>query len=100
MHAIHVEGPGCYGHNGADDVALDAALLARAVPGRPVLLKWMREDEHAWEPYGSPMVVKVQASVDADGTAVDWNHDTWSHTHMCRAAPVRRALGAARRLAP
>src|SRR5262249_35414847 len=51
----HVEGPGCYGHNGADDAALDAALLARAVPGRPVLLKWMREDEHAWEPYGPAM---------------------------------------------
>jgi CO/xanthine dehydrogenase Mo-binding subunit len=87
VHAIHVEGPGCYGHNGADDVALEAALLARAVPGRPVLLKWMREEEHAWEPYGSPMVVKVQASVDADGRLCDWNHDTWSHTHMYRPLP-------------
>src|SRR5262249_7907438 len=47
VRAIHVEGPGCYGHNGADDAALDAALVARAVPGRPVLLKWMRDDEHA-----------------------------------------------------
>ena len=36
MRCIHAEGSGCYGHNGADDVALDAALLARAVPGRPV----------------------------------------------------------------
>ena len=27
---IHREGAGCYGHNGADDVALDAALVARA----------------------------------------------------------------------
>jgi nicotinate dehydrogenase subunit B len=87
VHAIHVEGPGCYGHNGADDVALEAALLARAVPERPVLLKWMREEEHAWEPYGSPMVVKVQASVDADGRLCDWNHDTWSHTHMYRPLP-------------
>ncbi len=87
IRAIHVEGPGCYGHNGADDAALDAALVARAVPERPVLLKWMREDEHAWEPYGPPMVVAVQASVDAAGRLCDWNHDTWSHTHMDRALP-------------
>ena len=97
VRAIHVEGAGCYGHNGADDAMLDAALLARAVPGRPVLLKWMREDEHAWEPYGPPMVVKVQASVDAAGRLCDWNHDTWSHTHMYRALPFgeRSALVAA-----
>ena len=51
----HAEGAGCYGHNGADDVALDAALLARAAKGRPVKLQWMREDEFAWEPYGPAM---------------------------------------------
>jgi nicotinate dehydrogenase subunit B len=71
VRAIHVEGPGCYGHNGADDAALDAALLARTVPGRPVLLKWMREDEHAWEPYGPAMVVQIQASLDAGGSLLD-----------------------------
>jgi len=87
VRAIHVEGPGCYGHNGADDAALDAALLAREVPGRPVLLKWMREDEHAWEPYGPAMVVQVQASLDVGGRLLDWNHDTWSNTHMARALP-------------
>jgi xanthine dehydrogenase molybdopterin-binding subunit B len=46
IHLIHTEGSGCYGHNGADDAALDAALLARAIPGRPVSLKGQREDEH------------------------------------------------------
>jgi CO/xanthine dehydrogenase Mo-binding subunit len=97
IRAIHVEGPGCYGHNGADDAALDAALLARAVPGKPVLLKWMRDDEHAWEPYGPAAVVKVQASLDASGRLLDWNHDTWSNTHMARALPFgeRSALVAA-----
>src|SRR5206468_6525892 len=55
VRCIHVEGSGCYGHNGADDVAADAALLARALPGRPVRMQWMREQEHAWEPYGSAM---------------------------------------------
>ena len=50
VRVIHVEGSGCYGHNGADDAAADAALIARALPGRPVRVQWMREQEHAWEP--------------------------------------------------
>ena len=37
---IHVQGAGVYGHNGADDVALDAALIARQVPSRPVRVQW------------------------------------------------------------
>jgi CO/xanthine dehydrogenase Mo-binding subunit len=84
---IHVEGAGCYGHNGADDVALDAALLARAVPGRPVRVQWMREDEFTWEPYGSAMVVRMSAALDAAGNVVDWTHDLWSHGHSTRPGP-------------
>ena len=53
---IHMEGAGCYGHNGADDAAADAALIATTLPGAPVRVQWMREDEHRWEPYGSAMV--------------------------------------------
>jgi CO/xanthine dehydrogenase Mo-binding subunit len=82
--AVHVEGSGCYGHNGADDVAADAALLARATGGRPVKLQWMREDEFGWEPYGSPMVMKMKARLDAGGKVVDWRHDVWSHPHSTR----------------
>ncbi|HKC50707.1 MAG TPA: molybdopterin cofactor-binding domain-containing protein, partial [Myxococcota bacterium] len=87
LRVVHVEGPGCYGHNGADDVALDAALVARALPGRPVHLQWTREDEHTWEPYGPAMIVDLQASVGADGRVVDWSHETRSYTHVNRALP-------------
>jgi CO/xanthine dehydrogenase Mo-binding subunit len=80
----HREGAGCYGHNGADDVALDAALLARATGGAPVKLQWMREDEFLWEPYGSAMAIKLNASLDASGKVVDWQHELWSHTHSTR----------------
>ena len=80
----HVHGAGCYGHNGADDVALDAALLARAMPGKAVQVQWMREDEFAWEPYGSAMVVKTRAALDAAGTIVDWQLDVWSYPHSTR----------------
>ena len=80
----HVEGSGCYGHNGADDVALDAILVARATGGRPVKLQWMRDDEFSWEPYGSPMVMKMRARLDESGKIVDWRHEVWSHPHSTR----------------
>ena len=83
VRCIHAEGSGCYGHNGADDVALDAALLARATPGRPVRVQWMRDDEFGWEPYGAAMVMKAKATV-ADGRIVDWNYEVWSNTHSMR----------------
>jgi CO/xanthine dehydrogenase Mo-binding subunit len=83
VDVIHKDGAGCYGHNGADDVALDAALLARAC-GRPVLVQWTREDELAWSPYGSAMVVRLAAALDASGRVVDWQHEIWSHTHIAR----------------
>lgn len=84
VRCVHTEGSGCYGHNGADDVALDAALLARAVPGRPVRLQWMRDDEFAWEPYGPAMMMQAKAALDATGHIVDWNYELWSNTHSTR----------------
>jgi CO/xanthine dehydrogenase Mo-binding subunit len=80
----HREGSGCYGQNGADDVALDAALVARAAKERPVKLQWMREDEFAWEPYGSAMAMRLSAGLDAAGNVVDWQHELWSHAHSMR----------------
>ena len=84
VRLIHVEGSGCYGHNGADDVAADAALIARAVPGRPVRVQWTREQEHAWEPYGPAMVTKLKASLGSDGKIADWNFEVYSNTHSMR----------------
>ncbi|HEY3101407.1 MAG TPA: molybdopterin cofactor-binding domain-containing protein [Methylomirabilota bacterium] len=84
IRCIHAEGAGCYGHNGADDVALDAALLARATGGRPVKLQWMRDDEFMWEPYGSAMVMKLAGGLDAQGNVVAWSHELWSHPHSTR----------------
>lgn len=81
---IHREGSGCYGQNGADDVALDAALVASATKGRPVKLQWTREDEFAWEPYGSAMAVHMAAGLDGSGNIVEWSHEVWSHTHSTR----------------
>jgi CO/xanthine dehydrogenase Mo-binding subunit len=83
IRCIHAEGSGCYGHNGADDVGLDAALLARAVAPRPVRLQWMRDDEFGWEPYGPAMIMRAKAAL-ADGKIVEWNYELWSNTHSTR----------------
>jgi nicotinate dehydrogenase subunit B len=84
VRCIHVEGSGCYGHNGADDAAGDAALIARAFPGAPVRVQWMREQEHGWEPYGPAMVTHLAATVDEHGTIAEWYHEVWSNTHSMR----------------
>jgi len=88
VRCIHMEGSGCYGHNGADDVAAEAALIALAVPGRPVRLQWMREEEHAGEPYGSAMVSAAKARLDTTGDVVDWIYEVWSSTHSSRPGPA------------
>ena len=84
VEVIHTPGSGCYGHNGADDVALDAALVARAVPSRPVKLQWMRDDEFAWAPIGPAMTTKVAAALSSEGRIVDWSYDVWSNSHAMR----------------
>ncbi len=79
----HAEGAGCYGHNGADDVSLDAALLAMAIPGRQILTAWSRADEHKWEPYGPAMIVKLSGDVEGDRLAA-LHFENWSYTHSTR----------------
>ena len=94
VRCIHVEGSGCYGHNGADDAAADAALIARALPGLPVRLQWMREQEHAWEPFGPAMVTKLKASLDGSGAISEWNFEVWSNTHSMRPGGAGSMLAA------
>jgi len=94
----HVEGAGCYGHNGADDVAFDAVLLARAaeVGGRPVRVQWSREDELAWAPMGAAMAIELEADLDAGGDIVDWRGQVWSNGHVSRPGrmPIPTVLSA------
>ncbi len=80
----HVENAGCYGHNSADDAAFDAVLLARAVPGRPVQVRWSRQDELTWAPFGSAMAAEVSARLDGTGAIAAWTYDVWSQGHTAR----------------
>ena len=84
VRCIHMEGSGCYGHNGADDAAADAAYLAAFLPGKPIRVQWMRSDEHLWEPYGAGMVMRAKAALDASGSIVDWDYEVFTDTHSTR----------------
>ncbi len=84
VSARHVDGPGCYGHNGADDAALDAALVAMQKPGRTIRLQWTRAEEFGYEPVGPAMLVKIAVRLDNTGRPTDWTTDVWSPTHVQR----------------
>jgi CO/xanthine dehydrogenase Mo-binding subunit len=72
LRCIYVEGSGCYGRNGHEDVAGDAVLAARAV-GRPVRVQRSRADEHGWDPKGPPTLIDLKAGLDADGKVSAWS---------------------------
>ncbi|MEN5244611.1 xanthine dehydrogenase family protein molybdopterin-binding subunit [Pseudomonas atacamensis] len=93
VRCIHTEGSGCYGHNGADDAAADAALIAMRLPGTPVRVQWMREQENLWEPYSSAMVTEVDAGL-SQGRLQDWNYELWTTPHNERIVNAGRLLPA------
>ncbi|WP_419735574.1 molybdopterin cofactor-binding domain-containing protein [Pseudomonas sp. COR18] len=94
VRCIHVEGAGCYGHNGADDAAADAALIAMRVPGVPVRVQWMREQENLWEPYSSAMITELEASLDRNGRIGNWKYELWTTPHNERITNAGRLVPA------
>ncbi len=91
---LHVQGSGCYGHNGADDAAADAAIIAMQMPGKPIRVRWRREEEFVYEPKTPSRVVKVRAQLDEAGKPVDWTQEIWSATHNKRPGAGGVLLGA------
>ena len=76
VRLIYLDGAGCYGMNGHEDAAADAAMLSQAV-GRPVRVQWMRHDEHGWDPKGPPQLLDLAGVVDGDGRVLDWRTEMW-----------------------
>jgi CO/xanthine dehydrogenase Mo-binding subunit len=90
----HVQGSGCYGHNGADDAAADAAIIAMQKPGQPIRVRWRREEEFIYEPKTPAMIVKVRALLNEAGKPADWTQEIWSPTHNLRPGAGGNLLGA------
>jgi CO/xanthine dehydrogenase Mo-binding subunit len=82
----HVEGAGCYGHNGADDVAFDAARIALFYPNVPIRVQWTRAQELACAPFSPAMRVKVKAQLSnaTPKKISSWQQSIWSNGHSLR----------------
>jgi nicotinate dehydrogenase subunit B len=76
VRVIYVDGSGCYGMNGHDDAAADAALVSRAV-ARPVRVQWSREDELGWDPKGPPQLLALEGALGGDGRIAAWRTEMW-----------------------
>jgi CO/xanthine dehydrogenase Mo-binding subunit len=79
IHVVFTRGSGCYGLNGVDAASFDAALLSQAV-GKPVRVQLTRRDEMAWENYGVPFVIDQRVGLDAQGTIIAWDYESWTAT--------------------
>jgi CO/xanthine dehydrogenase Mo-binding subunit len=97
----HAEGAGCYGHNGADDVAFEAAVIARAIPGRWVRLQWSRAEELAAGPFSPAMRIEIEAALDAAGEIAVWRTTISGNGHSSRPGRAKvPVFGAATLLDP
>jgi len=93
IHVEHAQGAGCYGHNGSDDAACDAAAIAVRRPGETIRVQWRREDEFGFEPLGTAMQIELSGEIDASGRLVDFSSEIWSGPHVGRGyALVEAAL--------
>jgi len=105
VRCIYIEGSGCYGRNGHEDAAADAALLARAV-GKPVRVQWSRADEHGWEPKGPPTLIDLRAGMDDAGNITAWDSEffipqqTAGRFHVPIVAATLTGVAAQRDIAP
>ncbi|MET0981348.1 MAG: molybdopterin cofactor-binding domain-containing protein [Telluria sp.] len=79
VRCIYIDGSGCYGRNGNEDAAADAALIAREL-GKPIRVQWMRHEEHGWDPKGVPTTVGIKGALDSKGKLVAWSSETWLPT--------------------
>jgi CO/xanthine dehydrogenase Mo-binding subunit len=91
IRCIYVEGSGCYGRNGHEDAAADAALIAREA-GLPVRVQWSRADEHGWDPKGPPTLLDFRGALDAQGNIAAWESELFAPD---RAKPFGVTLVAA-----
>jgi CO/xanthine dehydrogenase Mo-binding subunit len=80
----HAHGAGCYGHNGADDAAFDAAVIAMQLPGHCIRVQWRREEEFGFEPVGTAHMTRIKAVLDGSGKPIDWTCEVWAGSHVQR----------------
>jgi nicotinate dehydrogenase subunit B len=93
IRCIFVEGSGCYGRNGHEDAAAEAALLSKLM-GKPVRVQWSRADEHGWDPKGPPTLADLRAEIDRSGRVVAWEGEFFMPEQRPAAKPIVPLLAA------
>ncbi|MBJ7420536.1 MAG: xanthine dehydrogenase family protein molybdopterin-binding subunit, partial [Rhodoferax sp.] len=89
------EGAGCYGRNGTEDAAADAALISQEI-SKPVRVQWSRADETARAPKSPPRAMDMEAGLDAQGNVVAWSGDFYiALNHVAAFKPLDFPLLAA-----
>jgi CO/xanthine dehydrogenase Mo-binding subunit len=68
---------GGFGGKHTGEVAVEAARLAQAA-GRPVSLRWTREEEFTSAYFRPAGLIEVKAGVDADGKLVGWDFTNYN----------------------
>lgn len=62
-----------FGGKHSGECAVEAARLAQAA-GKPVSLRWTREEEFTWAYFRPAAVIQTSASLDASGKIATWHH--------------------------
>jgi isoquinoline 1-oxidoreductase len=64
---------GCgFGGKHQADAGVEAARLSKAV-GKPVRIRWTRQEEFTWAYFRPAAVIDIEASLDAKGTLTSWH---------------------------
>ncbi|HEV8606783.1 MAG TPA: molybdopterin cofactor-binding domain-containing protein [Tepidisphaeraceae bacterium] len=63
---------GGFGGKHSGETAVEAARLAQAA-GKPVSLRWTREEEFTWAYFRPAAVIDAQAGLDASGSITSWH---------------------------
>jgi isoquinoline 1-oxidoreductase beta subunit len=78
---------GGFGRRTDGEEVVEAVLLAKAMPGRPIKVVWSREDDirnDKWRPLSAQ---RIEVALDASGAIVGWRHRVVAESYLARALP-------------
>jgi isoquinoline 1-oxidoreductase beta subunit len=81
---------GGFGRKSKPDYGIEAAILSKAVDGKPVKVTWTREDDLHNSYYHTVSVEHLEAGVDAQGKPVAWLHRSVAPTILSTFDPTAK----------
>jgi isoquinoline 1-oxidoreductase subunit beta len=87
-----------YGGKHTGEVAVEAARLAKAA-GKPVSLRWTREEEFTWAYFRPAAAIEIEASLDANGKLTSWHYVNINSGNAALESPYQIAKNQSRYVA-